>query len=45
MRPREVRVYLLDALAATEEIVAIREQVDEKDPERIESCEPRSNGT
>lgn len=27
MRPRDVRVYLLDALAATEEIIAIRKQV------------------
>jgi hypothetical protein len=31
MQLREVRVYLLDALAATEEIVAIREQVGAKD--------------
>jgi uncharacterized protein with HEPN domain len=30
-QPREVRVYLLDAPAATEEIVAIREQVGAKD--------------
>ena len=27
MRPRDVRVHLLDALAATEEIIAIRKQV------------------
>lgn len=30
MRPREVRVHLLDALAATREIIAIREQVGAK---------------
>ncbi len=30
MQQREVRVYLLDALAATDQIIAIREEVGAK---------------
>jgi hypothetical protein len=41
MQQREVRVYLLDALAASEQIVSIRDEVGA----RTGSCALRSSGT